>query len=66
MRSTKLISISLPPELLTQVIRQAKAEDRSTSGLCREALRFYMAEKERQKQREADNAAPIPGQSRVV
>ena len=43
MRATKLITISLPAELLDETQRVARQEDRSRSDLIREALRQYLA-----------------------
>lgn len=45
MRTTKLISISLLPELLAEAEKLAKEENRTRSELIREALRRYIAEK---------------------
>lgn len=42
MRTTKTISISLPPEMLKQAERVAKKEGRTKSELVREALRRYI------------------------
>ena len=43
MRATKLITISLPEELLDDTQRVARQENRSRSDLIREALRQYLA-----------------------
>ena len=43
MRTTKLITVSLPPSLLKDVERVAKEEKRTRSELLREALREYIA-----------------------
>ena len=43
MRSTKVLSLSIPPELLREVERAAKREGRSKSELFRAALRRYLA-----------------------
>jgi predicted transcriptional regulator len=48
LRSTKLITISLSPELYEKALKLAKEEDRTRSGIFREALRRYIKEKERQ------------------
>ena len=45
-RNTEVITISLPPEMAEQVRQLMKAEDRTMSGLIREALRLYMQEAE--------------------
>jgi CopG family transcriptional regulator/antitoxin EndoAI len=45
MRTTKIISLSLPPELLGEAERVAKKEGRTKSELFREALRRYMQER---------------------
>jgi metal-responsive CopG/Arc/MetJ family transcriptional regulator len=44
MRTTKILSISLPPELLREAERIAKKERRTKSELFREALRCYIQE----------------------
>ena len=46
MRSTKLITVSLMPELLERLNALAKEESRTRSELLREALRCYIADKE--------------------
>ena len=43
-RTTEVITISLPPEMAEQVRQLMKEEDRTMSGLIREALRLYMRE----------------------
>ena len=43
MRSAKIISISLPPELNDEVAEIAKEERRSVSEVLREAFRQYAA-----------------------
>ncbi len=43
MRIAKTISITLPPELLTQAQQLAEREHRTMSELLREALRAYLA-----------------------
>lgn len=45
-RTTKTITISLPPEMLEQVERLMKEEGRTKSELLREALRRYVEERE--------------------
>lgn len=42
MSTRRLMSISLPPELLDKAERVAREENRSRSELVREALRFYV------------------------
>ncbi|HEX3035396.1 MAG TPA: ribbon-helix-helix protein, CopG family [Thermodesulfobacteriota bacterium] len=44
-RTTKILSLSLPPELLKEAERIAKKEGRTKSELFREALRRYIQEK---------------------
>ena len=46
MRTTKLITISIFPELLKETEKVAKEENRTRSELIREALRRYIAERE--------------------
>ena len=41
MRTTKVLSITLPPEMLKQAEQLAKKENRTVSELFREALRHY-------------------------
>jgi CopG family transcriptional regulator/antitoxin EndoAI len=41
MRSTKTLSVTLPPEMLTRAEELAKKENRTMSELVREALRQY-------------------------
>jgi predicted transcriptional regulator len=41
MRTTKTLSITLPPEMLTRAERIARREHRTMSELVREALRHY-------------------------
>jgi CopG family transcriptional regulator/antitoxin EndoAI len=45
MRPTKIVSLSLPPELVRAAERIAKEEGRTKSELFREALRRYMDER---------------------
>ena len=45
-RNTEVITISLPPEMAGQVRQLMNEEDRTMSGLIREALRLYMQEAE--------------------
>lgn len=44
MRTTKILSLSLPPKLLREAERVAKREGRTKSELFREALRRYIQE----------------------
>jgi CopG family transcriptional regulator/antitoxin EndoAI len=46
LRTTKLITISIFPELLEETEKVAKEENRTRSELIREALRRYIAERE--------------------
>jgi predicted transcriptional regulator len=41
MRTTKTLSVTLPPEMLTRAEQMAKKEHRTMSELVREALRQY-------------------------
>jgi len=41
MRTTKTLSVTLPPEMLTRAGQMAKKEHRTMSELVREALRQY-------------------------
>lgn len=45
MRTTKILSLSLPPQLLREAERVAKREGRTRSELFREALRRYVEER---------------------
>lgn len=44
MRTTKILSLSLPPDLEREAARAAKKEGRTKSELFREALRRYLLE----------------------
>jgi CopG family transcriptional regulator / antitoxin EndoAI len=46
MRTTKLISVSIFPELLEEANKVAREENRTRSELIREALRRYIADRE--------------------
>ncbi len=46
MRTTKILSITLPPKMLAQAERVAEQENRTKSELFREALRQYLAKQE--------------------
>jgi predicted transcriptional regulator len=50
MRNSKVVSITLPPEMATEAARLARQENRTMSELMREAFRRY------QRQREWDEA----------
>ena len=41
MRTSKIVSITLPPAMLKEAERLAKKENRTISELVREALRYY-------------------------
>ena len=41
MRTSKVLSVSLPAEMLSRVESMARAEDRTVSELVREAIRTY-------------------------
>jgi len=45
-RTFKVLSLSLPPEMVDIVEALAKEEKRTRSELFREAIRFYLQEKE--------------------
>jgi CopG family transcriptional regulator/antitoxin EndoAI len=45
LRTTKIISVSLPPEMVEQAEALAKEEHRTMSELIREALRRYQRER---------------------
>ena len=45
MRTTRILSLSLPPDLLREAERVAKQEGRTKSELFREALRRYVEER---------------------
>jgi metal-responsive CopG/Arc/MetJ family transcriptional regulator len=51
MRTTKNISITLPPSLLKQASKVARTEGRTQSELFREALRRYIVQAEFQRLR---------------
>jgi len=46
MRSTKVVSLSLPPDLAREVERVAKQEGRTKSELFREAFRRYVEDRQ--------------------
>lgn len=46
MRNTKVVSISLPAEMLEAAENMAKQENRTMSELVREALRVYQRERQ--------------------
>jgi predicted transcriptional regulator len=41
MRTSRTLSITLPPEMLSRAEKLAKSENRTMSELVREALRYY-------------------------
>lgn len=45
MRTTRVVSISMPPEMLKETERLAREEDRTVSELIREAVRCYRHER---------------------
>ncbi len=45
MRTTRILSLSLPPDLVRKAERVAKQEGRTKSELFREALRHYIEER---------------------
>lgn len=45
MRTTKTLSVTLPPEMLSRAEERAKKESRTMSELVREALRQYERQK---------------------
>ena len=45
MRTTKVISITMPPALAAEVAELAKKENRTTSELLREAFRSYQRQR---------------------
>jgi len=45
-RTTKLISISISPDLLEKADTLAQEEDRTRSAIFRDALRWYIKQKE--------------------
>ncbi len=45
MRTTKVMTLSLPPEMVKEVERIVKEENRTKSELFREALRKYINDK---------------------
>jgi metal-responsive CopG/Arc/MetJ family transcriptional regulator len=46
MRTAKVISLSLPPDMEQEVQKVAKAEHRTVSELLREAFRQYLANRD--------------------
>ena len=58
LRTTKVISFSMPPELAEQVQQMLKEDDRTMSEFLREAIRLYMEEREwlRQERRQRAEA----------
>ena len=47
MRTTRTFTISLPPKMMQELEQAQKAEQRTRSELVREALRFYLGNRER-------------------
>ena len=45
MRTSKVLSVSLPAEMLSRVESMARAEDRTVSEFVREAIRIYESHK---------------------
>jgi len=54
-RTTRTFTISFPPELAEQVELTAKAENRTTSELFREAFRSYQSQRARRVLRESQD-----------
>jgi predicted transcriptional regulator len=52
-RTTKLITISLPPELYEKASKLARKEDRTRSSIFRIALQHYITQKEKENQEKA-------------
>lgn len=52
MRTTKTLSITLPPQMLRDATRLAKKENRTMSELVREALRTYQKEQQKEQFRQ--------------
>jgi len=52
MRTTKVITLSLPPKMVKEVEQIVKEEKRTKSGLFREALRKYINDKRWQEMRQ--------------
>jgi predicted transcriptional regulator len=46
MRNSKVVSITLPPEMATEAARLARRENRTMSELMREAFRRYKRQRE--------------------
>ena len=62
MRISRTWTVSLPPELVREAERAAKAERRTRSELVREALRFYLEERQwRKLQRKTALRAQVLG-----
>src|SRR6266851_5205526 len=47
MRSTRIFTVSLPPEMMQQPEQAQRAEQRTRSELVRQALRLYLDSRER-------------------
>lgn len=46
MRTTKVLAVSVPPEMESEIQKHAKAEHRTVSEYIREAVRQYMSIRE--------------------
>ena len=46
MRTTKVLAVSVPPEMENEIQKHAKAEHRTVSEYIREAVRQYMSIRE--------------------
>ena len=46
MRNSKVVSITLPPEMAQEAMQMAKSENRTMSELMREAFRLYKRERD--------------------
>ena len=62
MRNTKVLTLSIPPEMANEVEAVAKAENRTRSELLREAFRQYI---ENKKWRELQKEAALRAQTGV-
>jgi predicted transcriptional regulator len=62
MRTTRVVSVTLPPALFEQAQALAKAENRTMSELVREALRHYEFHQDMEKMRSLMAKSPIMDQ----